>query len=323
MTTYVVTGIAGAVGNALGTRLINNGNALVGIDCLNEETKSQSEKRIGIDALKQLAEAEKVPFSFYETDINSGNLKEIFLEHQPKKVLHAAALVQDRDSVEKSPEFMRVNVEGTASVMDAVRNTSSIENMVFVSTRSAVGEVANADGVMRETDPFLPVNPYGASKQAGEAICHAAFKNHDIPITVIRLNPQICNRCDMMPRRLMTALHQEKTIQKYGTGLAVRDWLHLEDTVDALLTAAENPDGFQTFLIGTGRGTNLNELIATAEEVAGKKAIINNVPVPRGDAHFGGLADYSKIQATLGWEPKRTLEQGLDDLYTYLKTYVF
>jgi nucleoside-diphosphate-sugar epimerase len=100
-------------------------------------------------------------------------------------------------------------------------------------------------------------------------------------------------------------------IPKFGTGEANRDWMYVEDAAEAVLLAVDTPLGYQIFNIGTGRGTSLNELIATAEKVIGKTARILHLPVPPGDAHFVGIADNSKAKSVLGWTPKTSLEEGM------------
>ena len=78
-----------------------------------------------------------------------------------------------------------------------------------------------------------------------------------------------------------------------------------------MFAAVHTPRGFDAFNIGSGRGTSLNELIATAESVIGKQAIIENLPVPAGDAHFVGVADNNRAWEVLRWNPRTSLKEGL------------
>jgi nucleoside-diphosphate-sugar epimerase len=115
----------------------------------------------------------------------------------------------------------------------------------------------------------------------------------------------------MIPRQLMEKISSGAEIPKYGTGEANRDWMFVQDAAEAVFLAAHRPLGYQIFNIGTGYGTTLNDLIATAEEIIGKRANILYLPVPAGDAHFVGVADNSKARDVLGWEPKTSLKDGM------------
>ena len=325
--TYLVTGFAGALGIPLVKRLIKEGIDVIGVDNLSTETKTLDEKKKEVETLKSEAVEKGVGFAFYQADIRNSGLSEILNNHRPQVVIHAAALVQDRESVSKFREFISVNVEGTANLLDAINSCGSVRHLVLTGSRSATGTVPTANSVMRENDPPRPVNPYGATKVAQEALCHAACVNHKLPVTVLRLNPLICSRIDMMPRKLLTALNRGKPIAKFGNGNGTRDWLHIDDAVDAIVTVAKmRPKGFQTFLIGSGKATTLNGLIQVAENVVGKgKADITKIPIPTGDALHGGISGNEKIRKAIGWKPKPklTLEKGLRDLNNYLESNSF
>lgn len=314
-TRYLVTGVAGAVGYAIASEILRNGDTVIGIDILNSETKPREERVLSVQALQREG---KQRFRFAECDIvESKALLALVRKERPDKVIHAAALVRDRASIYEATDYCRVNVEGTANLLDAIREVGGVKNMVFISSRSAVGEI---NGVMTEDTPMAPVNAYGASKGGAEQILRAHFHNFGAPnITVLRLNPQICDRTDMAGRRFLTAIHNGDTMMKYGDGKAIRDWLHPSDTVDAVLRAADYSQGYNVFLIGTGKATSLNEFIDAVESTVGKKAIIEHKPTPVGDAIYGGTADYSKIRAAIGWQPQRTLKDGLKDLYAHLR----
>ena len=167
---------------------------------------------------------------------------------------------------------------------------------------------------MREDDPKYPINPYGASKVGAEAICHVYHHIYQLQVNIIRIfalyDPY--GRPDMIPRQLIKKIYRGETIQKFGVGDATRDWLYVEDAAEAVLTAVHRHSGFQIFNIGSGKSTSLNDLIAIGEDIVGQTTIINNLPVPPGDAHFVGIADYSKARQLPGWQPKFSLREGLN-----------
>jgi len=120
----------------------------------------------------------------------------------------------------------------------------------------------------------------------------------------------------MIPRILIENIVNSKPIRKFGEGTATRTWIYISDIVSAFLCALKNPcGGFAEFNTGAPNSTTLNELIACAEKVVGKKAIIEQCEVPPGDAHTVGHPSYDLIEKTLGWTPKVDVEEGMHLIY--------
>ena len=207
---------------------------------------------------------------------------------------------------------------GTQKLLQAIVDSGTIRQFVYISSRSTYGQVNQPNRLMQEDDPKYPINPYGASKVGGEAICHVYNHIYNLQVNVIRIfalyGPN--GRPDMIPRQLIEKIYHGKTITKFGSGEANRDWVYVEDAAEAVFQAVHRPLGYQVFNIGTGKGYSLNELIAIAEEVVGHPAVIENLPVPPGDAHFVGVADNAKARQLLNWEPRFTLRDGLKHTLT-------
>jgi nucleoside-diphosphate-sugar epimerase len=140
----------------------------------------------------------------------------------------------------------------------------------------------------------------------------------------------------MILRILMENIESGSVIKKFGTGEATRTWLYIDDIVDCFMKAlffgledTTNSDIdllnlpslslYEEFNTGSTEGTvTLNQVIETAEKVIGKKANIQEIKeVPKGDARFIGVLDYSKAKSVLGWEPRYNLEQGMTALKKY------
>ncbi len=188
-----------------------------------------------------------------------------------------------------------------------------IAKFVLISSRAAVGETGTADGRITEDELPRPINPYGATKVAMEALCHAYYKNFGLPVTICRLQPLYGPRCrnDMMPRVLLEGILHHKAVKKYGGGEAVRDWLYVEDAALGILAALELVEGFSIFNFGTGVGTTLNELIRLTVNITGGELNMQYEDVPPGDAVFAGVCDNQKARKALGWTPKVDLRTGL------------
>ena len=136
-----------------------------------------------------------------------------------------------------------------------------------------------------------------------------------------RMQPMYGPRCrsDMFVWRVLHSILTGEKIQKYGTGEGVRDWLFIDDAVEAIFAIMSKQATFEILNVGTGIGTSTNKLIELCEQVTGRKANIENVEAPPGDAHFAGLADCSKIKDSIGWKAKVDLKKGIGLTFDYMK----
>ena len=231
--------------------------------------------------------------------------------------IHVAGLVDDRRSVAYPEEYIDVNVRGTALLLDAL-GKCGVKMVVQASTRSAFGQRKDNNTKLDESADRRPINPYGASKVGADAMAHCYCHLHEMNLTLIRIfaayGPR--GRPDMIPRILIENITNDKPIKKFGRGDATRTWIYVSDIVSAFLLALKNPqDGYAEFNTGAPNSTTLNELILCAEKVIGKKAIIEQYPVPSGDAHTVGHPCYRRIERVLGWTPKVDVTEGMRQTY--------
>jgi nucleoside-diphosphate-sugar epimerase len=319
----LVTGGAGFLGSHICEQLLIDGKQVVVVDALNNDTSSSLEKKRHIDFLGRLSRTnESAQFRFYEIDILQENhLTKVLKDEEPTICIHAASLVMDRRSVEEPIRYIINNVQGTQCLLNAIRHTESVRKLVLISSRAAVGETDTAEIRISEDDLLRPINPYGATKVAKEAICHAFYKNFGLSVAICRMQPLYGprSRRDMMPRILMEAVLHNKVVKKFGNGQAIRDWLYVKDAVIGILAALNHNEKFSVFNFGTGIGTTLNDLIQMVMEVTGKELNIQNEKVPPGDAIYTGLCDYEKAKKALDWEPKVDLRTGLKIMYEYMR----
>ena len=319
----LITGGAGFFGSHICEKLLLDGRQVIVVDVLNNETSSRVQKKKYVEHLYELSKnKEGAQFRMYELDILQENLlSEVLKEEAPTSCIHAAALVKDRTSVEEPMRYIVNNVQGMQSLLNAIRQTDTIRRLVLISSRSAVGETCGVDDKMTENDLLRPINPYGATKVAAEALCHAFYKNFGVSVSICRMQPLYGPRCrrDMMPNLLFENVLHDKVVRKYGSGAAVRDWLYVEDAALGILAALNNSEKFSIFNFGTGIGTTLNELIQMVMEITGTKLNLVYENVPPGDAVFAGVCDSRKAKNMLGWEAKIDLKTGLKLTYEYMK----
>jgi UDP-glucuronate 4-epimerase len=322
--TVLITGGAGFFGHHIASRFIKAGARVVIVDKMNAETTDANEKAANLDRLRQLAKTvEGASVEVYQSDIlESEAIAKCLQNERPVICVHVASMVDDRRSVKYPTEYLETNVIGTQKLLQAIVDHGSVKQVVYISTRSTYGQVADPGLKITESQPLMPINPYGASKVGAEAILHTYHHLYGLHVNIIKIfalyGPY--GRPDMIPRQLIEKVHHGAEIVKFGSGEATRDWLYVKDAADAVHSAAYKPLGFEDFNIGSGEATSLNALIAAAEEVVGRPAVIRHATVPKGDANFVGVADYSKAEKMLGWKPRTSLMEGLKrTLSSYLK----
>mmetsp|Transcript_7650 Transcript_7650/g.10901 ORF Transcript_7650/g.10901 Transcript_7650/m.10901 type:complete len:394 (+) Transcript_7650:81-1262(+) len=317
----MVTGGVGFVGSHIVEELLKEGRKVVIYDIFNSETSKSDEKKRIANLLKKAAEDNSDHGAFLS--IINGDIRDqekimqTVKEHGVTGCIHVGGMVDDRRSVTFPEEYIDVNILGTAKLLDAL-GKCGVKMVVQASTRSVFGQRTNNDVTLDERADRRPINPYGASKVGADAMAHCYSHLHNMNLTLVRIfatyGPR--GRPDMMPRILIESIVDDKPIRKFGDGTATRTWIYVSDIVSAFLAALKHPqDGYAEFNTGARNSTTLNELIAAAEMVTGKKAIIEHHPAPPGDAHTVGHPNYDKIQKVLGWTPKVSVLEGMRMTY--------
>jgi nucleoside-diphosphate-sugar epimerase len=317
----LVTGGAGFVGGHFCELALEKGYDIVVVDVFNNETSDEQQKNANINHIRDTAKKNKAKLKVYQCSITDEDaLNKIFIDERPNILVHSASLVMDRLSMDIPLDFIETNVRGSQIVIKASSNAKSLEQIIFISSRSAVGEVPDATSLMAEDSAFRPINPYGATKAAAEGLFYCNHHNTKIPLKICRMQPMYGprGRDDMFVKRILNSIITGEEIEKYGTGEAVRDWLFISDAIDGIFAILEFDVPFEIFNIGIGKATSTNKLIELCEEISGLKANIKNVDLPPGDAHFAGIADCSKMKEMLGWKAKIEISEGLKKTYSYM-----
>ena len=318
----LITGAAGFFGSHIASRALLEESELAIIDILNDETSPVLQKNKNIKELELINPLKDNKFEFHNADIRDpSSMKKILEKFKPNIVIHVAALTMDRRSMDAAGEFILTNVYGTQNILDNLVDIKELEQFIFISTRSAIGEVETPSSAIKEINHFRPINPYGASKAAAEGFIHSWHNDTKKSVKICRMQPLYGPRCrhDMLPYRVFYSILNDLEFTKYGDGYAIRDWLYVEDAVDAIFSLISKDIPFDIFNVGTGIPTSTNSMISICEKVANKKVKINKISSIRGDAYFAGVADISKIYNKTGWIHKTQLEYGLKKTYEYLK----
>jgi UDP-glucuronate 4-epimerase len=225
-------------------------------------------------------------------------------------VVHLAAKAGVRESLENPAEYASVNVGGTVTLLEALRERDRVP-MVFASSSSVYGE--RTDGPFAESDGLgFPSSPYAGSKRAAELMCHGAHLSWGQPITMLRFftvyGPR--QRPTMAISKFIRAVQAGECITLFGDGTSRRDYTYVDDAVSSVLAALDVPQDFSVLNVGGGRPVTLDQLVADIGEATGKVVLSERTDVQRGDVSLT-WADPTRIAATLGWKPEFTLVEGL------------
>jgi UDP-glucuronate 4-epimerase len=309
--TVLITGGAGFIGSHTVEALISRGDTVVAVDSFNR-FYSPKQKENNLSQVKNHKN-----FYLYKVDIrDEAELKEVFSKHYFDCVVHLAAMAGVRPSIENPRLYADVNVVGTTNILENVR-TSGVKQFVFASSSSVYGN--RQTGPFKETDPTDDqVSPYGATKKAGELLCHTYAHLYKIKTTILRFftvyGPR--NRPDMACYSFTDAIMKDRPIMRFGPGDTGRDYTYVADTVSGILSAIDHPFDFEIINLGNSTPVKLNDLIKTIEKVTGKKANVNELPLQPGDVDLT-FADTTKAKKLLGYEPQTKLHQGVHNLFDW------
>ncbi|RPI22653.1 MAG: NAD-dependent epimerase/dehydratase family protein [Acidobacteria bacterium] len=305
MIRILITGAAGFIGSVLCDRLLAKGTAIViGLDNL-DPCYSVLQKRANLCSAQKDSN-----FTFYENDICDPRLLvEVLQAERPAVVVHLAAAVGGRDSFRRPSYYQATNVVGSRNVLEACR-LADVSQFIMASTASLYSGFA---GPCTEDDPIdTALNPYVSSKRAAETSAEAHHMHYGLKTTILRLctiyGPR--QRPEMGISKFVSGIDQGEEIRLFGDGSDSRDYLFVDDCVDAIIAAIENPRDFDIINVGTGELTTLNEIVTLIAGTLKKQTRVTYVPHPAGDPRAAGGA-IEKARRLLGFKPRTPLNRGL------------
>ena len=316
----IVTGAAGFVGYHVAERLLDRGEAVIGVDVFNAYYDP---------ALKE-ARATRLQgrdgFTMVRMDIADHDVLAALVKTSgARRVIHLAAQAGVRYSLENPFAYERSNLAGHLSVLEACRH-AGVDHLVYASSSSVYGDrPLNGDG-FKETDPAeSPVSLYAATKRSCELLSQSYARLYGFPQSGLRFFTVYgpWGRPDMAYYGFTEKMLKGEPIEVYGEGRMARDFTYIDDIVDGVLGVLDHPPaqgGHEIYNIGDNDPVGLMDMITTLETALGLEAQKVFRSMQPGDV-TATFANIDKLHALCGYKPKVKLEEGLAKFVAWRRAY--
>lgn len=301
-----ITGGAGFIGHHTVNELLGRGHEILVLDNLSTGRKENL--------------PEEVPF--VDIDILDDRLKNYLKEFHPDAVLHLAAMVTIRGSVDQFSEDARQNFQGTAKVIEASIR-AGIKRFVFTSSMAVYADAPDANPI-NEAWLIKPLSPYGISKYASEELVHMMGKQAGFETMVLRLfntygTGQISSPYVGVINIFLEKLLGGEAPKIFGDGNQCRDFIYVGDVSRACRLALESKASGHSVNIGTGRGTTVNELARMLMDKLDSPLVPEYSKIRSEENRFS-VADGKLAKEVIGFEPEFRLEDKVPEIIEYKRS---
>lgn len=306
----LVTGGTGFIGSHLVEQLLKaNANVIVPYQSLDPRSyfKTQQLNKKAILAVCDLADFKRV--------------FELVCEHEVDYIFHLGAVAIVGVAYDNPIRAFETNVLGTVNVLEAARLYSKVGGIVVTSSDKAYGKIERAS----EKDPIGGDHPYESSKAAADLVATTYFATYKLPVVVTRFG-NVYGEGDLNFSRIipgmMKAVIGNETLNVRSNGKYVRDYVYVGDVVDAMIILARNISkvGGEAFNISSLENLSVLALLRKVSQILSQKiafkitnTAVNEIPVQS--------VNFAKIRKTLGWKPKKILDDAIPEIYDWYKSY--
>ncbi len=311
----LVTGAAGFIGYHVARKLLEDGQRVAGVDIVNDYYSPQLKwDRVG--------ELKAFPnFSFHRLDLcDTQALRELFASSEFSQVIHLAAQAGVRYSLKHPEAYQRSNLEAFLNILEMCRH-HKVENLIYASSSSVYGK--NTKVPFSENDRLEgQISLYGATKRANELMAHTYFHLYGLNTTGLRFFTVYgpWGRPDMAMFLFTEAILRDEQISVFNYGHMRRDFTYIDDIVEGVTACLEHKFEYEIFNLGNNKPVELLYLIELMEKKLGREANKLMLPIQPGDCE-ATYADINRAGRLLGFEPKTSIEEGLDRFIGWYKSY--
>lgn len=305
----LITGGAGFIGSHLTDKLIKQGHKVAVVDNLSTGKKENINPKA----------------KFYKIDICSPKISEIFKKEKPEITYHLAAQIDVRKSTENPIKDAKINILGSLNIIqnfigvNSCSNSQKLTKFIFASSVGVYGEPKVLP--VKENHPLDPIAPYPITKLAIEKYLKF-YQSQGLDFVSLRYaniyGPRQSNDGEggVIAIFINKILKGERPII-FGSGRQTRDFLYIDDAVEAAILAIKAPSG-SIYNVGTNKEITINNLLKLILKILNKKTEPIYKHARQGEI-IRSRADFTKIKKELGWQPRYGLEKGLKETIEWFK----
>ncbi len=333
MKKILITGAAGFIGAHLSQRLIEAGSEVVGIDNLNDYYDPQLKK----DRMASLAEGDR--FQHVNIDMaDRKGMEKLFTEHQFDCVMNLAAQAGVRYSLINPHSYVDTNIVGFVNILEGCRH-SRVKHFVYASSSSVYGANTHMPFSVHDNVDH-PVSLYAASKKSNELMAHTYSHLFGLPTTGLRFFTVYgpWGRPDMALFLFTKAMLEGRPIDVFNNGNMERDFTYIDDIVEGVVRVinkipepdfawqSDSPDPassycpYRIYNIGNNNKERLLRYINVLEDILGKKAEKNFLPMQPGDVP-ATYANVDDLVRDFDYKPATRLEDGIAAFVKWYRDY--
>lgn len=322
MKRVIITGANGFIGTNLVKKLMSEQKLSL---VLVSNTNNTNE-----EFFREKQKKENLPLKFHIADIRDRKIiSKIFEDEKADTCIHLAAKISVADSIRNPEETMEINVNGTANVLEACHK-SQTRNFIFASSAAVYGDVSELP--INEDATLAPLSPYGSSKMIAEKKIlqyqKTAKIHHAIILRFFNVYGQRqYNENDVVSKFADRLIHHLPPIVD-GDGTQTRDFVYIDDVVDAILLSVKSIDhGFlcgeiehpPIFNVGTGMQTSINQIAEKMIEILGLELKPIHLEQKDSKAILHSYADITRAKNALGFIAKKRMDEGLKQIVRSIK----